>query len=79
MADKGHYNEERKGFETKDGGLIIINGNDHIRIDIYKENEREKNGHAINYDTTTGKGSIDQHNADKSLKSSTDISCFLMF
>ena len=31
----------------------------------------------INYDTNTGKGSIDQHNADKSEKSSTDVSCFL--
>lgn len=74
------YNSDRKGYETKDGGLIRINGDDKVRIDIYEGNEREKGGHTrdtINYDTNTGKGSIDQHNADKSEKSSTDISCFL--
>lgn len=74
------YNSNRKGYETKDGGLIRINGDDKIRIDIYEGNEREKGGHirdTINYDTNTGKGSIDQHNADKSEKSSTDVSCFL--
>ena len=74
------YNEKRKGYETKDGGLIRINGGDTVRIDIYDGNEREKGGHTrdtINYDTNTGKGSIDQHNTDKSSKSSTDIECFL--
>lgn len=74
------YNSDRKGYETKDGGLIRINGDDKVRIDIYEGNEREKGGHTrdtINYDTNTGKGSIDQHNADKSEKSSTDVSCFL--
>ena len=74
------YNEDRKGYETKDGGLIRINGGDKVRIDIYEGNEREKGGHTrdtINYDTNTGKGSIDQHNEDKSEKSSTDISCYL--
>ena len=74
------YNSDRKGYETKDGGLIRINGDDKVRIDIYKGNEREKGEHTrdtINYDTNTGKGSIDQHNADKSEKSSTDVSCFL--
>ena len=74
------YNSDRKGYETKDGGLIRINGGDKVRIDIYEGNEREKGGHTrdtINYDTNTGKGSIDQHNADKSEKSSTDVICFL--
>lgn len=74
------YNSDRKGYETKDGGLIRINGGDKVRIDIYEGNEREKGGHTrdtINYDTNTGKGSIAQHNADKSEKSSTDVSCFL--
>lgn len=74
------YNSDRKGYETKDGGLIRINGDDKVRIDSYEGNEREKGGHTrdtINYDTNTGKGSIDQHNADKSEKSSTDVSCFL--
>ena len=74
------YNSDRKGYETKDGGLIRINGGDRVRIDIYEGNEREKGGHTrdtINYDTNTGKGSIDQHNADKSEKSSTDVSCYL--
>ena len=78
--EKGYYNSERKGFETKDGGLIRINGDEKVRIDIYDGNEREKGGHTrdtINIDTNTGKGSIDQHNEDKSEKSSTDISCFL--
>ncbi len=77
---RGHYNSERKGYETKDGGLIRINGDDKVRIDIYEGNEREKGSHTrdtINYDTNTGEGSIDQHNADKSEKSSTDIECFL--
>ena len=74
------YNSDRKGYETKDGGLIRIHGDDKVRIDIYEGNEREKGGHTrdtINYDTNSGKGSIDQHNADKSEKSSTDIGCFL--
>jgi len=74
------YSSDRKGYETKDGGLIRINGDDKIRIDIYEGNEREKGGHTrdtINYDTNTGKGSIDQHSADKSEKSSKDVSCFL--
>lgn len=74
------YNKDRKGYETEDGGLIRINGNDEVRIDIYGGNERKKGGHTrdtINYNTTTGKGSIDQHNADKSEKSTTDVSCFL--
>lgn len=78
--EKGHYNSDRKGYETKDGWLIRINGDDKIRIDIYEGNEREKNGHTrdtINYDTNTGKGSIDTHNADKSEKTSDDVSCFL--
>lgn len=78
--NKGKYNADRKGFETKDGGLIRINGNDKVRIDIYEGNEREKNGHTrdtINLDTNTGKGTIDSHNEDKSKKSSTDINCFL--
>lgn len=74
------YNNDRKGYETKDGGLIRISGDDKVRIDIYGGNEREKSGHTrdtINYDTNTGRGSIDQHNADKSEKSSTDVGCFL--
>lgn len=74
------YNSDRKGYETKDGGLIRIHGDDKVRIDIYEGNEREKGGHTrdtIHYDTNSGKGSIDQHNADKSEKSSTDIGCFL--
>ena len=74
------YNNDKKGYETKDGGLIRINGEDKVRIDIYEGNEREKGGHmcdTINYDTNTDSGSIDQHNADKSEKSSTDVSCFL--
>lgn len=78
--EKGYYNSERKGFETKDGGLIRINGDEKVRIDIYEGNEREKGGHTrdtINIDTNTGKGSIDQHNADKFEKSSIDIIFFL--
>lgn len=74
------YNEDRKGYETKDGGLIRITGDDKVRIDIYGGNEREKGGHSrdsINYNTNTGKGTIDSHNEDKSEKSSTDTSCFL--
>lgn len=74
------YNSDRKGYETEDGGLIRINGGDKVRIDLYEGDEREKGGHirdTLNYDTETGKGSIDHHNADKSEKSSTDISCFL--
>ena len=74
------YNNDKKGYETKDGGLIRINGEDKVRIDIYEGNELEKGGHTcdtINYDTNTDSGSIDQHNADKSEKSSTDVSCFL--
>ena len=31
---KGYYNSDRKGYETKEGGLIRINGNDSVRIDI---------------------------------------------
>ena len=68
------YNEERKGYETKDGGLIRISGDDRVRIDIYDGDERVKGGHTrdtINYDTNTGRGRIDSHNADKSEKSST--------
>ena len=64
MADnkQGKYNSERKGFETKDGGLIRIHGNDNVRIDIYKGNERKDGEHTrdtIRYDTKTGKGKID--------------------
>lgn len=69
-----------KVMKPKIGGLIRINGDDKVRINIYDGNEREKNGHTrdtINYDTATGKGSIDQHNADKSEKTSTDVNCFL--
>ncbi len=78
--DKGHYNSERKGYETKDGGLIRIHGDSEIRIDIYSGNERTKGGHTrdtIKYDTKTGKGRIEQHNEDKTDKSSTDTSCYL--
>ena len=32
---KGHHNNERKGYETKDGGLIRINGYGTVKIDIY--------------------------------------------
>lgn len=74
------YNNDRKGYETKDGGLIRIHGDDKVRIDIYGGDEREKGGHTrdtITYDTSTGRGRIDSHNEDKSDKSSTDISCFL--
>lgn len=75
------YNSDRKGYETKDGGLIRVNGDEsEVRIDIYEGNEREHGGHTwdtIRYNTDTGKGTIDQHNEDKSEKSSTDISCFL--
>ena len=74
------YNKDRKGLETKDGGLIRINGSgDKVRIDIYDKDER-KPGHSrdsIHYDTKTGKGKIDSHNGDKSEKSSTDVSCYL--
>ena len=34
--EEGHYNINRKGYETKDGGLIRINGGDRVRIDIYE-------------------------------------------
>lgn len=74
------YNEERKGYETKDGGLIRISGDDRVRIDIYDGDERVKGGHtrdSINYNTNTGSGRIDSHNADKSEKSSTDTQCYL--
>ena len=75
------YNSDRKGYETKDGGLIRINGSgDKVRIDVYDGDEREKGGHtrdSINYDTNTGKGSIDSHNEDKSDCSSKDVGCFL--
>ncbi len=75
------YNSDRKGYETKDGGLIRINSSgDKVRIDVYDGNEREKGGHtrdSINYDTNTGKGSIDSHNKDKSDSSSKDVGCFL--
>ena len=74
------YNEERKGYETKDGGLIRIHGDDKIRIDIYDGDERVKGEHSrdtIHYDTNTGKGTIDSHNEDKSEKSSTDVRCYL--
>lgn len=74
------YNSDREGYETKDGGLIRIHGDDKVRIDIYNGDERVKYGHerdTINFDTNTGKGSIDSHNADKSESSSTDVSCFL--
>ena len=74
------YNNNRKGYETKDGGLIRINGNDKVRIDIYEGDERKKGGHTrdtINYDTKTGKGSIDHHNESKTDKSSKDVECFL--
>lgn len=58
----GNYNSDRRGYETKDGGLIRIHGDDKVRIDIYSGNEREKGGHTrdtINYDTTNGRGTID--------------------
>jgi hypothetical protein len=74
------YNNYRKGYETKDGGLIRISGEDKVRIDIYNGNEREKGGHTrdtINYDTNSGTGTIDSHNEDKTDKSSTDVSCYL--
>lgn len=74
------YNSDRGGYETKDGGLIRIHGEDKVRIDIYDGDEREKGGHTrdtITYDTNTGSGRIDSHNADKSEKSSTDTSCYL--
>ncbi len=74
------YNKDREGYETKDGGLIRINGNDRVRIDIYDGNERVKGEHTrdtIKYDTNTGKGTIDSHNADKTEKSSTDVNCYL--
>lgn len=74
------YNNDRKGYETKDGGLIRIHGDESVRIDIYDGDEREKGGHTrdtITYDTNTGIGRIDSHNEDKSDKSSNDISCFL--
>ena len=33
------YNSDRKGYETKDGGLIRINGSgDKVRIDVYDGN-----------------------------------------
>lgn len=74
------YNNDRKGYETKDGGLIRIHGDEKIRIDIYDGDEREKGGHTrdtITYDTNTGTGRIDFHNEDKSDKTSIDTSCFL--
>lgn len=74
------YNPDRKGLETKDGGLIRINGTgDKVRIDVYDKDER-KPGHtrdSIHYDTKTGKGKVDSHNGDKSEQSSTDIKCYL--
>jgi len=75
------YNKDRKGWETKDGGLIRVNGSgEKVRIDVYEGNERASGGHtrdSIHYDTSSGKGKIDSHNADKSSKSSTDTSCYL--
>lgn len=75
------YNSDRKGWETKDGGLIRVNGSsDKVRIDVYDGDERRSGGHtrdSINFDTNSGTGRIDSHNADKSEKSSTDVSCFL--
>lgn len=75
------YNSDRKGWETPDGGLIRVNGSgDKVRIDVYEGDERQRGGHtrdSINYDTTSGTGRIDSHNADKSESSSTDIGCFL--
>lgn len=75
------YSKDRKGWETKDGWLIRVNGSgDKIRIDVYEGNERASGEHtrdSIHYDTTSGKGKIDSHNADKSSKSSTDTSCYL--
>lgn len=43
------YNSDRKGYETKDGGLIRINGDDKVRIDIYEGNEREKGDYDFAY------------------------------
>jgi hypothetical protein len=74
------YNSDRKGFETKDGGLIRVNGSgDKVRIDVYDGDERTSNHSrdSIHYDSNTGSGRIDSHNADKSEKSSTDTSCYL--
>jgi hypothetical protein len=75
------YNSDRKGFETKDGGLIRVNGSgDKVRIDIYDGDERSPGKHtrdSVNYDTNTGTGRIDSHNEDKSERSSTDTTCYL--
>jgi len=74
------YNADRKGLETKDGGLIRINGSgDKVRIDIYDKDERKPNHtrDSINLDTKKGEGKIDSHNGDKSEKSSTDVKCYL--
>ncbi len=76
------YNKDRKGWETKDGGLIRVHdaGVGKVRIDIYDGNERLKNSHTrdtIHHDTSSGTGRIDSHNEDKSVKSSIDTSCFL--
>ncbi len=74
------YNSDRKGYETKDGGLIRVNGSgEKVRIDLYNGDER-KSKHSrdsIHYDTKKGSGRIDSHNEDKSKKSSTDTSCYL--
>lgn len=43
------YNSDRKGYETKDGGLIRINVDDKVRIDIYEGNEREKGDYDFAY------------------------------
>ena len=74
------YNSDRKGYETKDGGLIRINGRgDKVRIDVYDKNERDSNHtrDSIHYDTNTGEGRVDSHNADRTEKSSTDTKCYL--
>jgi len=77
------YNKDRKGWETKDGGLIRVNGSgEKVRIDVYEGNERASGGHtrdSIHYDTSSGKGKIDSHNADKSSKSSTDTNAVFEF
>ena len=81
MEEKGHYDPERRGWVTKDGGLIRVNSDDNkARISIYDGDERAKGGHSrdtINIDYKTGKGSIDSHNNDKSEKTSDSVGCYL--
>lgn len=81
--DRGKYNPNKKGFETKDGGLIRVQDkkNDgNVRISIYDGDATKKGEHdrtTINYNEKTGQGTIDYHSNDKSDKTSVPIGCYL--